>query len=122
MLTAFADGRVITMRTAGGDFDNIQRSVAEPLVLGIMAAALVVADINFVLDKPQKLNAADPTGKFKGKLDMQQVGLVGHSLGGATAACNSVMMTQDAKPESTSTACRLEMSFRKAYANPFSSS
>ena len=34
----------------------------------------------------QELDANDPTGRFKGRLDLQRVGIVGHSLGGATAA------------------------------------
>ena len=34
----------------------------------------------------QQLNEGDPSGRFNGRLDMQRVGVVGHSLGGATAA------------------------------------
>jgi len=45
-----------------------------------------IADLKFVLDQLQELNANDPTGRFKGKFDMQKVGIAGHSLGGATAA------------------------------------
>jgi len=82
VITAFADGRVAT-RT-GGDFENMPYSAAEHLATQVMN--VWVADVKFVLDRLQQLNADDPTGRFKGKLDMQKVGVVGHSLGGATAA------------------------------------
>ncbi|MGA8027451.1 MAG: hypothetical protein WB992_09910 [Bryobacteraceae bacterium] len=42
------------------------------------------ADMGFALDQLERLNASDPSGKFLGRLDMQQVGVFGHSLGGAT--------------------------------------
>jgi dienelactone hydrolase len=44
------------------------------------------ADIGFVLDRLQQLNASDPSGKFAGRLDMARVGVFGHSFGGAQAA------------------------------------
>ncbi|MGP8201844.1 MAG: alpha/beta hydrolase family protein [Limisphaerales bacterium] len=44
------------------------------------------ADIGFVLDRLQRLNASDPSGKFTGRLDMARVGVFGHSFGGAQAA------------------------------------
>jgi predicted dienelactone hydrolase len=83
VITAFPDGRVVT-RTAGVDFESMPYSAAEHLANQVMN--VWIADVKFVLDKLQQLNADDPTGRFKGKLDMQKVGIVGHSLGGATAA------------------------------------
>jgi len=44
------------------------------------------ADDRFILDQVEQLNAADPTGRFRGKLDLQAVGVFGHSFGRAAAA------------------------------------
>jgi pimeloyl-ACP methyl ester carboxylesterase len=43
-----------------------------------------VADIVFVLDQLEVVNTQDDT--FAGKLDLEHIGLAGHSFGGATAA------------------------------------
>ena len=83
VITAFPDGRV-ALRAAGGDFDRMPSSATQHLVTQLMS--VWIADLKFVLDQLQELNANDPTGRFKGKFDMQKVGIAGHSLGGATAA------------------------------------
>jgi dienelactone hydrolase len=44
------------------------------------------ADMSFVLDRLERLNASDASGKFTGRFDMTRVGVFGHSFGGAAAA------------------------------------
>lgn len=84
VITAFPDGRVAT-RAAGGDFDGrMPSSTTQHLATQLMN--VWIADLKFVLDQLQELNANDPAGRFKGRFDMQKVGVAGHSLGGATAA------------------------------------
>jgi predicted dienelactone hydrolase len=84
VITAFPDGRVAT-RAAGGDFDRMPASTTTQH-LATQLMSVWIADLKFVLDQLHELNANDPTGRFKGKLDLQKLGVAGHSLGGATAA------------------------------------
>ena len=44
------------------------------------------SDVGFALDRLSLLNAADPSGRFTGRLDLSRVGAFGHSLGGVEAA------------------------------------
>lgn len=42
-------------------------------------------DILFVIDQVELLNADDATGQFNGRLDLEHIGVFGHSLGGGAA-------------------------------------
>jgi predicted dienelactone hydrolase len=81
VVTAFPDGRV-AIRNTQSDFDSMPYKVAEKAATEAMG--VWVEDLKFVLRRLKDAN--DPPGRFAGKLDLQKVGIVGHSLGGATAA------------------------------------
>ena len=81
-VVVFADGRVIT-RSAQNNPERLTGPRQEQLAIKLVQAW--TADMSFALDQLGGLNTSDPTGKFVGRLDMQRVGVFGHSLGGATA-------------------------------------
>jgi predicted dienelactone hydrolase len=83
VVTAFPDGRV-AIRNTQSDFDSMPYKIAEKAAT--LAMGVWVEDLEFVLRRLKELNASDPAGRFEGKLDLQKIGIVGHSLGGATAA------------------------------------
>jgi len=83
-VVVFPDGRVMT-RTPENDPELVfGRPDSARRINKLMAAW--TGDIAFVLDRLQRLNASDSSGKFTGRLDMMRVGVFGHSLGGAQAA------------------------------------
>ena len=81
-VAVFPDGRVIA-RAPQNDADLVSGSEQEHLANKLVQAWST--DMGFALDQLERLNASDPTGRFLGRLDMQRVGVFGHSLGGATA-------------------------------------
>jgi dienelactone hydrolase len=81
-VAVFPDGRVIT-RAAQNNADLVGGPQQEQLANKLLQAWS--ADMGFALDQLERLNASDPSGRFLGRLDMQRVGVFGHSLGGATA-------------------------------------
>jgi predicted dienelactone hydrolase len=81
-VVVFPDGRVIT-RAPQNNADLFSGPAQEQLANKLAQAWS--ADIGFALDQLERLNTSDPSGRFLGRLDMQRVGVFGHSLGGATA-------------------------------------
>lgn len=81
-VVVFADGRVVA-RTDENDADQVVGEELELRANRLMNAW--AADIGFVLDQLARLNTADASGRFTGRLDLGHIGIAGHSLGGATA-------------------------------------
>ncbi len=76
------DGTVIP-RAPQNDADLLGGSQQQQLADKLLSAW--TSDTHFALDELTRLNASDPTGRFRGRLDLQRVGAFGHSLGGATS-------------------------------------
>ena len=81
-LVVLPDGRVIA-RTSQNNLDLVGGPQADQLANKLVQAW--TADTSYALDQLKRLNTSDPSGRFLGRLDMQRVGVFGHSLGGATA-------------------------------------
>jgi predicted dienelactone hydrolase len=84
-LVVMPDGRVI-YRTMEGNPGDAPISPAEQNRLLEILIDVWAADTKFLVDQLERLNAGDPSGKFTGRLDLQSLGVMGHSFGGATAA------------------------------------
>jgi predicted dienelactone hydrolase len=79
------DGRIIHKTTAGNPGDApVSAAEQERLLEGLIQ--IWSADTKFLVDQLVRLNANDPSGGFTGRLDLESIGVVGHSFGGATAA------------------------------------
>ncbi|HTF22413.1 MAG TPA: family membership [Candidatus Limnocylindria bacterium] len=76
------DNRVV-IRPPTNDPENLQADQANGLINRLLP--MWSSDTAFVVTQLGHLNAADPSGKFTGRLDMQRLGMFGHSFGGATA-------------------------------------
>lgn len=82
-VVVFSDGRVI-FRSPAGNTDDIDAAGGKARFVGTILP-MWVQDAQFVVDQLDRLNAADPSGRFRQRLDLQHLGIVGHSFGGATA-------------------------------------
>ncbi len=77
----FPDGRVVTRPAA---YNPETLSGEAQVKLAERLAAAWSEDVGFVVDRLEQLNAGTG-GRFRGRLDLRRLGVVGHSLGGATA-------------------------------------
>jgi len=81
-LVVFPDKRVVE-RPPANNPENLNGEQANRLINRLLP--MWTSDTRFVVNQLQQLNSADPSGKFTGRLDMQRLGMFGHSFGGATA-------------------------------------
>ena len=77
-----ADGNVIR-RPPSNDAEGLPGDQANPVIAKLLG--MWASDTKFVVDQLQRLNDADPSSRFTGRLDMQHLGMFGHSFGGAQA-------------------------------------
>ncbi len=81
LISVFPDGHELKFTPYWpADADRRTQGVA----IGKFAEEVLVADVRFVLDQLQELNSHDHF--WHGQLDLSKVGIVGHSMGGTTAA------------------------------------
>jgi dienelactone hydrolase len=81
LIAAFPDGRVLKFTPYWpAEADRRTQGVA----IGKFADEVLVADVRFVLDQLQEMNSHDHF--WHGHLDLSEIGIVGHSMGGTTAA------------------------------------
>ncbi len=81
-VVVLSDGRVV-IRPPTNDPEDMEAGQANRLINRLLP--MWTSDTKFVVSQLERLNAADPSGKFTGRLDMQRLGMFGHSFGGAQA-------------------------------------
>ena len=99
--SVFPDGRVITTSqffnsVIKEQLESLNKNLnknskenlynSETLEIFKQSVEVRAKDAQFVLDKLEEINGKNPSGLLTGKLDLDRVGMFGHSLGGATAA------------------------------------
>lgn len=76
LASELSNGKVVTLN------DNITLPEMNPT----QATQVRAADAKFLLNELSKVNSNDPQNLLTGKFDLDNVGIFGHSMGGATAA------------------------------------
>jgi hypothetical protein len=75
------NGQVVA-RSPSANVENANGNLADPVVGKLLA--MWTSDTTFVVNQLQRLNS-QASGRFSARLDLQRLGMVGHSFGGATA-------------------------------------
>ena len=83
-IVVFGDGQVVRSTPAGTVSETASLTETKQTLDRLIT--IWVADDRFALDHLAQLDTLDPTELLTGRLDLQAVGIFGHSFGGATAA------------------------------------
>jgi len=81
LIAVYPDGREVRSKPYWPE--NADRRT-QGVAIGKFADDVLVADVQFVLDKIQEMNSRDQF--WRGHIDLTKIGIVGHSMGGTTAA------------------------------------
>jgi dienelactone hydrolase len=73
----------VVIRPSTNDPENLPADQANRLINRLLQ--MWISDTKFVVSQLERLNAADPSGKFTGRIDLYRLGMFGHSFGGAQA-------------------------------------
>ncbi|OMF51311.1 alpha/beta hydrolase family protein [Paenibacillus peoriae] len=77
--SVFPDGHIANFESQGKEgFEQLQFTHMDKLNQGW------VKDASFVVDQIEKLSKHDPDQRFTGRMDLERIGMFGHSFGGAT--------------------------------------
>lgn len=78
----FPDGRIIRGSTQWAEFvqnkEELEKAHNHEIIIW-------VKDLQFVMDQLALINQQDPKNRFTNKLDLEHIGIMGHSFGGAAA-------------------------------------
>ena len=85
-VTVFPDGRIVRTKLGSGENYSSQQAFEQFVREADQQIEIRAQDARFVLDKLTEFNHRDPEGLLTGRLDLQRVGIFGHSLGGSVAA------------------------------------
>ena len=83
-IVVYPDGRVIG-KTARGNHGETVASIPDRTHLANTLVRIWSDDTKFILNKVEELNT-DSKSRFYGRIDLNSVGIFGHSFGGATVA------------------------------------
>jgi dienelactone hydrolase len=85
-ITVFPDGRIARTKLGVGEDYSSQEAFEHFVREAEQQVKVRAEDARFVIDKLEEFNRQDPEGLLTGKLDLNQIGIFGHSLGGSVAA------------------------------------